>query len=329
LIRKGSFILKTITVNANDAGQRIDKLITKTFRNLPMSMLYKGIRTKNIKLNGKRCEISTKVQEGDIISLYLKDDVLSQTPTAPDFMTAGKELHILYEDENILLADKPAGLLVHPDENEFRDTLIMRIQRYLFEKGEYEPEKENSFTPALVNRIDRNTSGIVISAKNAAALRILNEKLKKREIQKYYLCIVHGTFEKKTDLLEGYLEKNEQQNRVYISQKAKNGARQISTKYTVISENEKYSLLEIQLLTGRTHQIRAHLASIGHPLLGDGKYGTNAINKGTGFSKQALCSYRLQFDFTTPAGELEYLNGKEFYLTHIPFAEQFKKGEIQ
>lgn len=321
--------MKTITVNANDAGQRIDKLITKTFRNLPMSMLYKGIRTKNIKLNGKRCEISTKVQEGDVISLYLKDDVLSQTPTAPDFMTAGKELHILYEDENILLADKPVGLLVHPDENEFRDTLIMRIQRYLFEKGEYEPEKENSFTPALVNRIDRNTSGIVISAKNAAALRILNEKLKKREIQKYYLCIVHGTFEKKTDLLEGYLEKNEQQNRVYISQKAKNGARQISTKYTVISENEKYSLLEIQLLTGRTHQIRAHLASIGHPLLGDGKYGTNAINKGTGFSKQALCSYRLQFDFTTPAGELEYLNGKEFYLTHIPFAEQFKKGEIQ
>ena len=321
--------MKTITVNANDAGQRIDKLITKTFRNLPMSMLYKGIRTKNIKLNGKRCEISTKVQEGDVISLYLKDDVLSQTPTAPDFMTAGKELHILYEDENILLADKPVGLLVHPDENEFRDTLIMRIQRYLFEKGEYEPEKENSFTPALVNRIDRNTSGIVISAKNAAALRILNEKLKKREIQKYYLCIVHGTFEKKTDLLEGYLEKNEQQNRVYISQKAKNGARQIYTKYTVISENEKYSLLEIQLLPGRTHQIRAHLASIGHPLLGDGKYGTNAINKGTGFSKQALCSYRLQFDFTTPAGELEYLNGKEFYLTHIPFAEQFKKGEIQ
>lgn len=321
--------MKTILVNANDAGQRIDKLITKTFRQLPTSLLYKGIRTKNIKLNGKRCQISTRVQEGDVVSLYLKDDVLTETPATPDFMTAGKELNILYEDENILLANKPAGLLVHPDENEYRDTLIFRIQRYLFEKGEYDPEKENSFTPALVNRIDRNTSGIVISAKNATALRILNEKLKKREIHKYYMCIVHGTFSKKSDILEGYLEKNELQNRVYISKNARNGARSISTKYTVIQENKKFSLLEIELLTGRTHQIRAHLASIGHPLLGDGKYGTNALNKGTGFDKQALCSYRLRFDFQEPADELQYLNGKEFALSSVPFVEQFKQGDIQ
>ncbi len=320
--------MKTIQVNANDAGQRLDKLIMKTFRHLPTSLLYKGIRTKNIKLNGKRCEISTRVQEGDLISLYLKDDVLEETPAALDFMRAGKELNIVYEDEHILLANKPAGLLVHPDEQEYRDTLILRIQRYLYEKGEYDPEKENSFTPALVNRIDRNTTGIVIAAKTAAALRILNEKLKRREIHKYYLCIVHGTFEKKADTLEGYLEKNEQQNRVYVSKAAKSGARAIATRYTVLEENKKYSLLEIELLTGRTHQIRAHLAAIGHPLLGDGKYGTNALNKGTGFSKQALCSYRLQFDFETDAGELEYLNGREFSLKEIPFADAFRKGEI-
>lgn len=320
--------MKSITVNANDAGQRLDKLLTKTFRELPTSLMYKGIRTKNIKLNGKRCEISTRVQEGDVITLYLKDDVLAEGPSTPDFMTAGKELDILYEDENILLANKPAGLLVHPDENEYRDTLILRIQRYLYEKGEYDPSKENSFTPALVNRIDRNTSGIVISAKNAVALRILNEKMKRRELHKYYLCIVHGTFKKKNDTLEGYLEKNEQQNRVYISDRAKNGSRQIATRYTVLNENDRYSLLEIELLTGRTHQIRAHLASIGHPLLGDGKYGTNALNKGTGYSKQQLCSYRLQFDFETPGEELEYLNGKEFRLDHIDFAEQFKQGKI-
>lgn len=321
--------MKTIQVNANDAGQRLDKLLQKTFRHLPTSLLYKGIRTKHIKLNGKRCDISTRVQEGNVITLYLKDEVLTETAAAPDFMTAGKELRILYEDEHLLLADKPAGLLVHPDQQEYRDTLILRIQRYLYEKGEYNPEKENSFTPALVNRIDRNTCGIVIAAKTAAALRILNEKLKKREIHKYYLCLVHGVFQKKSDILEGYLEKNEQQNRVYISKTAKNGARSISTRYMVLAENEKYSLLEIELLTGRTHQIRAHLASIGHPLLGDGKYGTNALNKGTGFSKQALCSYRLQFDFKSPASELEYLNGREFSIKEVPFANAFYAGEIR
>ncbi len=321
--------MKTVVVNANDAGQRLDKLLTKTFRNLPPPLMYKGIRTKNIKLNGKRCEISTRVCAGDVISVYLKDDVLDETPAAPDFMTAGRELSIVYEDDNLLLLNKPAGLLVHPDENEYRDTLIFRVQRYLFEKGEYVPEDENSFAPALVNRIDRNTSGIVIAAKNAAALRILNEKLKRREIHKYYLCIVHGTFAEKSALLEGYLEKNEQQNRVYISDRGGTGARKIATRYTVLKENARYSLLEIELLTGRTHQIRAHLASVGHPLLGDGKYGTNALNKGTGFTRQALCSYRLQFDFSTPAGALDYLNGQTFSLEHVDFVEDFVAGKIR
>ena len=320
--------MKTVVVNANDAGQRLDKLLTKTFRNLPVSLMYKGIRTKNIKLNGKRCEISTRVCAGDVITVYLKDDVLDETPAAPDFMTAGKELSVLYEDDNLLLLNKPAGLLVHPDENEYRDTLIFRVQRYLFEKGEYDPQNENSFAPALVNRIDRNTSGIVIAAKNAASLRILNEKLKRREIHKYYLCIVHGTFTEKSALLEGYLEKNERQNRVYISDRGGVGARKIATRYTVIDENDRYSLLEIELLTGRTHQIRAHLASIGHPLLGDGKYGTNALNKGTGFTRQALCSYRLQFDFSTPADVLDYLNGQTFSLERVDFAEDFAAGKI-
>ena len=320
--------MKTVVVNANDAGQRLDKLLTKTFRNLPVSLMYKGIRTKNIKLNGKRCEISTRVCAGDVITVYLKDDVLDETPAAPDFMTAGKELSVLYEDDNLLLLNKPAGLLVHPDENEYRDTLIFRVQRYLFEKGKYDPQNENSFAPALVNRIDRNTSGIVIAAKNAAALRILNEKLKRREIHKYYLCIVHGTFTEKSALLEGYLEKNERQNRVYISDRGGVGARKIATRYTVIDENDRYSLLEIELLTGRTHQIRAHLASIGHPLLGDGKYGTNALNKGTGFTRQALCSYRLQFDFSTPADVLDYLNGQTFSLERVDFAEDFAAGKI-
>ena len=320
--------MKAITIQSNDAGQRLDKFLTKTFRSLPPALLYKAIRTKHIKLNGKRCQISTRIQEGDVVSLYLKEDVLEETPPAYDFLTASRQLDIVYEDENLLLLNKKAGLLVHPDDHEFRDTLIARVQRYLYEKGEYEPEKENSFTPALVNRIDRNTGGIVIAAKNAAALRILNEKLKAREIQKYYLCLVHGHMPKKEDTLEGYLEKDEAKNRVTISGRAQAGRRSIRTRYRVLEEKNGLSLLEIHLLTGRTHQIRAHLASIGHPLLGDGKYGANRLNKGTGFHKQALCSYRLLFDFTTPAGKLDYLNGMEFRLDDIWFVREFLEGKI-
>ena len=318
----------TIIVAKNDAGQRLDKFLTKTYRNLPTSLLYKAIRKKDIRLNGKRCEASSRLNEGDEVYLFLPDDALEIAPPTYEFMHASKQLDIVYEDEHVLLLNKKAGLLVHPDNHEFADTLIFRVQRYLYEKGEYNPADEQSFAPALVNRIDRNTSGIVIAAKTAVALRILNEKLKNREIQKYYLCIVHGILPKKEDTLEAYLEKNESQNRVYISDTQKQGARTIRTRYRVLEEKNGFSLLEIHLLTGRTHQIRAHLASIGHPLLGDGKYGTNALNKGTGFSKQALCSYRLCFDFTTDAEELSYLNGKEFTLQNVWFAEAFRNGEI-
>ncbi len=318
-----------ITVKENDAGQRLDKFLTKTYRHLPMSMLYKAIRKKDIRLNGKRCDIADRLQAGDVLTLFLPDDVLEVSAPTYDFLRASRQLDIVYEDDHVLLLNKKAGLLVHPDDKEFGDTLIARVQRYLYEKGEYDPAAEQSFAPALVNRIDRNTSGIVIAAKTAVALRVLNDKLKNREIEKYYLCIVHGSMPKREDTLEGYLEKNEAQNRVYISDTARQGSRTIRTRYRVLEEHDGLSLLEIHLLTGRTHQIRAHLASIGHPLLGDGKYGTNALNKGTGFDKQALCSYRLQFAFTTSAEALEYLNGKEFTLDNVWFATQFREGKIK
>ena len=318
----------SITVTRNDAGQRLDKFLTKTYKALPMAMLYKAIRKKDIKRNGKRIAAEDKVEAGDVIAVYLPDDVLVQTAPVYEFMHASRSLSIVYEDEHMMLLNKPVGLIVHPDDSEFTDTLIFRVQRYLYEKGEYDPEAENSFAPALVNRIDRNTCGIVIAAKTAAALRILNEKLKNREIQKYYLCIVHGKMPKQSDTLEAFLEKNEAQNRVYISDTAKAGARTIRTRYTVLEQKNNLSLLEIHLLTGRTHQIRAHMASIGHPLLGDGKYGTNALNKGTGFNKQALCSYRLCFDFESDAGELNYLKGKEFTLEDVWFAQEFRDGKI-
>jgi len=316
---------KTIIIGKNDAGQRIDKFMTKTFPNLPQSELYKAIRKKDIKINGKRCDIKDKVEENDEIYLFLHDDFLQQKPKEYDFIKAPKTLNIVYEDENVMLLDKKPGLIVHPDENYHYDSLIARVQHYLYDKKEYDPEDEKSFAPALVNRIDRNTGGIVIAAKNAESLRILNQKVKDRELNKFYLCVTVGKINKKFDVLTGYLEKNESQNRVYISDKKKEGSKTIITKYNVIKTSSRYSLLEVELLTGRTHQIRAHLASIGHPLAGDGKYGTNKENKKTGFPYQALYSYRLQFEFKTDGGILNYLDVKEFSVNpdNIWFIKEF------
>jgi 23S rRNA pseudouridine955/2504/2580 synthase len=281
--------------------------------------MYKYIRSKRIKINGKRSEISYRLKENDVISLYINDEFFEATKPKYDFMNAGKTLKIVYEDENIILVDKPAGLLSHPDEDNYTDTAITRIKRYLYEKGEYSPENETSFAPALVNRIDRNTCGIIIGAKNAEALRILNEKLKNRELHKLYLCVVIGKLKKESGLIEGYLEKNEKQNRVYVSDKSNDKTKHISTKYKVLGYKDGLSLVEVELLTGRTHQIRAHLASIGHPLLGDGKYGNNKINKMHNADYQALCAYKLIFDFKTDAGILSYLDKKQFSTDRIDF----------
>ncbi len=317
--------MKSIIITKNDSDQRLDKFLKKTLKNLPISLLYKYIRTKSIKVNNKRTSISYKLKKGDIISLYIKDEFFIQSPDKYDFLKAPVNLKIVYEDENIMLVDKPVGLIVHPDENYHFDSLISRILHYMYIKGEYNPKNENSFVPALVNRIDRNTSGIVIAAKNFEALKILNEKIKNRELNKYYLTLVHGTFKKKESTLKAYLEKNESQNRVYISEKPKPNYKTILTKYKVIKEYQNYSLLEIELLTGRTHQIRAHMAFIGHPIMGDGKYGTNKINKNINYKQQALCSYKLVFNFKSNSGILEYLNHKEFKVNSVWFLKDFNK----
>lgn len=319
--------MKEFVITKNDATLRLDKFITKNCPTLPSSLMFKYIRTKRIKVNGKRAEISTRLNVGDTVSAYINDEFFVKLQPKYDFLSAPANLDIVYEDENILLADKKQGLLVHPDKNEYTNTLIARIQHYLYKKGEYDPENENSFRPALANRIDRNTGGIVIAAKNAEALRILCDKIKDRELDKRYLTVVHGVPKQKTATLSGYLEKDEDKNRVYMKNSRDGGAKTVKTKYTVLESKNGLSLLEIELLTGRTHQIRAHMASIGHPLLGEGKYGKSAADKKMGFDKQALYSYSLNFDFKTDAGILNYLSGRRFTVKKVWFAEElFGKG---
>ncbi len=318
--------MRQIIITENDSGQRLDKFLTKRFRNMPTSLMYKYIRTY-IKLNGKRCEIASRLQTGDVLTLYIKEEFFEETPDTYDFLKAPVKLDILYEDDNILLLNKKPGLLVHPDDTYHFDSLIARVQHYLYDKGVYDPKEENSFAPALVNRIDRNTGGIVIAAKNAETLRIMNQKLKDREVEKRYLCIAVGYLKPKEAVLTDYLEKNEAKNRVYISHHPTPNSKTIKTKYRVLAERNQFSLLDVDLLTGRTHQIRAHLAFIGHPLLGDGKYGKNEINRRMGYQYQALYSYQLRFHFTTDGGILQYLDGRMFTAPKIWFTDYFREED--
>ncbi len=307
--------MREIIIKKNDANQRLDKFLTKRFKTMPKSLMYKYIRTKYIKVNNKRCEISTQLKEGDVLKLFIKDEFFQDEQTqneSYDFLKAPAKLDIIYEDENILLANKKPGVIVHPDESYHFDSLISRILHYLYDKKEYNPKCDKAFAPALVNRIDRNTGGIVIAAKNADSLRMLNSKMKTRELTKLYLCLVQGTLKHKEGILNGYLEKNEKKNKVTIRKHPTDNSKPVKTKYTVLKNINGNSLTEIDLLTGRTHQIRAHMASVGHPLLGDTKYGYKKKGENDFYKYQALYAYKLTFKFKTDGGCVEYLNGKTF-----------------
>ena len=318
--------MKEFTIGTNDAGQRLDRFLAKAVPLLPASLAQKYIRLKRIKLGGKRVDRDTRLKEGDVLQLYINDEFFDKPREDNAYLTvATPKLNIVYEDDHILLVDKRPGLAVHPhDGAEYGRTLIDHIQAYLYQKREWSPRGENSFTPALCNRIDRNTGGIVIAAKNAQALRILNQKIKDRELDKRYLAIVEGTPKPRDGSLKGYLFKDAKKNRVFVTDTPQPGSKTCQTNYKVLSCAQGLSLVECELITGRTHQIRAQFAHAGHPLLGDGKYGK--LDKRFDRNYQALYSYKLTFQFTTEAGALEYLNGKSFQVNKVDFVDEYFPG---
>ncbi len=316
--------MKEFTVGKNDAGQRLDRFVGKTAPMLPASLLQKYIRQKDVKVNGRPAKGDVRLSEGDTVRLYIPDEFFDR-PGKDDAWraVAAPKVDVVYEDENILLVNKRPGMLCHSAGEWTWDTLIAHIQAYLRAKGEWDPTAENSFAPALCNRIDRNTGGIVIAAKTAEALRIMDEKVRAREMEKTYLCAVLGTPKPSAGRLEGYLFKDAKKNQVYVYDSPRTGAKTAVTEYRTLGNADGLSLLECRLITGRTHQIRAQLSHAGWPLLGDGKYGRERDNRTYGEKGQALCSWKLRFAFSAPAGALEYLNGREFRTAPPDFAGKY------
>lgn len=320
--------MKEYTITKDDSGQRLNKFLEKTVPRLTAGAMYKYLRLKRIKVNGKRTEASYRLCEGDQIQLYLNDEYFEQGEKAEAeafLYIKHPKVSIVYEDSNILLVDKAPGVVVHTDEQGHTDTLIAHIQAYLYQSGAWDPYAAASFTPALCNRIDRNTGGLVIAAKTAEALRILNEKIRQHEVEKRYRCIVHGHPDPEEGLISNYLKRDEINKMVTLYQTQVPGSKTAQTYYWTLASNDTLSLVECALLTGRTHQIRAHMASIGCPLLGDGKYGCHEMNHPYRATRQALYAYELTFYFTDTEEDnpLAYLNGQTFRVKEIPFVQWY------
>ena len=314
--------MKEFIINENDSGQRIDKFITKALPELPKSMMYRLIRKKDIKINGKRCEISSRLNTGDKVTVYVKDDVSAEKKHDMSFLEQSAKIDVVYEDENIIIVNKPVGLDSHSNGSHMTDTLIDRIKHYLYNKKEYQPQLESSFAPALCSRLDRNTCGLVTATKNAAALRELNEAIRNGNVNKIYHCITTSPPPQKEEIISAYHQKDESRNLVKISDSPVEGYKPIKTGYRILSVQKSLSLVEVTLYTGRTHQIRAHLAHIGAPVLGDGKYGNTTVNKRYGIFRQALCAYRLKFDMPQNSA-LNYLNSMDITAPQPDFEKKF------
>ena len=320
--------MREYIIRENDAGQRLDRFLAKVSPQITQSVVQKAIRQNNLKVNRKKPTGAQRLALGDVVQGYLPDAFLAPPgpqPSGWDALLPQRRLtlDIVYEDENLLIVDKPPGLPVQPDSREALHTLINYIKAYLYESRAWDPKKEQAFTPALCHRIDRNTGGLVVAAKTAEALRVMNQKIRDREIEKYYLCVVYGSVRPRRGRLSGYLKKDAKRNKVTVLDAAAPGALSARTEYETLLEADGLSLLRCRLITGRTHQIRAQFSAIGHPLLGDGKYGREMENRRRGQKRQALYAAQLVFSFQTPAGCLDPLNGAVFTGNAAPFLEAF------
>lgn len=316
--------MREFTIGKNDAGQRLDRFVAKNLPLLPPALLQKYIRLKRVKVNGKGSKRDVRLAAGDVLQLYINDEFFDKPSEENMFLTVFQpRLEIIYEDKNLLLVDKRPGMVVHADETEKVNTLINHIQAYLYQKKEWNPKQEHAFAPALCNRIDRNTGGIVIAAKNAEALRTINEKIKSHELEKSYLCVTVGRPRPAEGRVEGFLLKDEAKKQVSFYRRPIPGGKSAITLYQTLETRGELSLVECRLLTGRTHQIRVSMAELGCPLLGDGKYGNGTVNKRYRETRQALYSYRLGFAFSTDATPLNYLRGRVFTVEKVPFREKY------
>lgn len=317
--------MREFTITGSDAGKRLDKWLMKQMPAVSLSLIQKYIRLKRVKLNGKGAQRDTRLVAGDLLQLYVNDECFAQPRREDPFL---RDFHvrltIVYEDENILLIDKQPGVLVHPDEHEKVQTLLTHVRAYLYQKGEYDSKDPAAFTPAPCNRIDRFTGGIVIFAKNDAALHIADRKIRDREIDKRYLCVALGEMKPSAPrMIESYILKAPEMKKVQVTHRPQPGAQTAQTRIQPLACRNGLSLVHCELLTGRTHQIRAQMADIGHPLLGDNQYGNRRKNAQYGREFQALYAYQLTFSFRTDAGVLNPLNGRTFQVRRVPFLADY------
>jgi len=321
--------MRELTITKNDADQRLDRFLQKAVPLLPGSLAQKYIRQKRIKRNGKRTEQNCRLIEGDILQFYISDEFFETSQASPASLPGPRpNLHICHEDDHILIAEKPPGLLSHSGNTQGEPTLIDQIKSYLYHTGQWNPETEQSFTPALCNRLDRNTGGLILAAKTAPSLKILNEKIRTHEIDKYYLLAVHGRPDPPAGRIEGHISKDARQNKVTVSAIESDHTKSAVTVYKTLETRDNLSLVECRLETGRTHQIRAQMAFLGCPLLGDPKYGCPDQNKSYAEPHQALWAHRIRFSFSSDAGVLNYLNHQEFTSSNIPFLSKYFLSQI-